>query len=164
MSLGHHYEDSRSPAQVAARMEVERRRREEQILYLTLLAQNGPVTEVTQPVNGDRIDETYTELVRNNTNNPIRVQVFADFVNPGVGVLLSTSSDLSNNSKIDELSLTANGRTESVQVILLPTYSLWVRDRDPVVFPMQPNDIIRVRIFDPAKLISYANLYPRMQG
>lgn len=145
----------------AARAEMDRRRREEQILYLTLLAQNGPVTEVTQPTNGDRITSEYTELLRNNTNNPVRVQVFADLVNPGVGVLLSTSSDASNNGKIDELSLTANGRTESVFVILLPTYSLWVRDRDPAFFPMQANDVVRVRVFDPAKLISYANLYPR---
>lgn len=157
------YEDRarRQAQEAAARIESERRRREEQILYLTLLSQSGPVTEVTQPTNGNNITSEYTELIRNNTNNPIRVQVFADFVNPGVGVLLSTSSDTSNNGKVDELSLTANGRTESVFVILLPTYSLWVRDRDPVFFPMQGNDVVRVRVFDPAKLISYANLYPR---
>lgn len=135
--------------------------REEQILYLTLLAQQGPVSEVTTPTNGNNIESFYTPIYKNNTNNPVRVQVFADFTNPGVGVILSTSSDASDNGKVDELALTANGKTESVLVILLPTYSLWVRDRDPVFFPMQGNDIVRVRIFDPAKLVSYGNLYPR---
>jgi hypothetical protein len=135
--------------------------REEQVLYLTLLSQQGPVSEVSQPVNGDNIEAYYTPLYKNNTNNPVRVQVFADFTNPGVGVVLSTSSDASDNGKVDELSLTANGKTESVFVILLPTYSLWVRDRDAAFFPMQGNDIVRVRIFDPAKLVAYGNLYPR---
>jgi hypothetical protein len=135
--------------------------REEQVFYLTLLAQQGPVSEVSSPVNGDNIEAYYTPLYKNVTNNPIRVQVFADFVNPGVGVVLSTSSDASDNGKVDELALTANGKTESVFVILLPTFSLWVRDRDAAFFPMQGNDIVRVRIFDPAKLVAYGNLYPR---
>jgi hypothetical protein len=141
--------------------DYDRRVREEQILYLTLLAQNGPVTEVTQPTTGNDITAVYTELFRNNTNNPVRLQVFADFVNPGVGVILSTSADVSDNGKVDELALIANGRTESVQIIVLPTYSLWVKDRDPTFFPMQQTDVVRVRVFDPAKLVSYGNLYPR---
>lgn len=148
-------------AVAAAKDEYDRKVREEQILYLTLLAQAGPVSEVTQPISGNQISGVYSELFRNNTNNPVRLQVFADFVNPGVGVILSTSSDASDNGKIDELALIANGKTESVSVIVLPTYSLWVRDRDPVFFPMQANDVVRVRVFDPAKLVSYGNLYPR---
>lgn len=148
-------------AAAAAKEVYDRQVREEQILYLTLLAQNGPVSEVTQPISGNQISAIYSELFRNNTNNPVRLQVFADFVNPGVGVILSTSSDSSDNGKIDELALIANGRTESVSIIILPTYSLWLRDRDATFFPMQANDVVRVRVFDPAKLVSYGNLYPR---
>lgn len=133
-----------------------------QILYLSLLAQSGTlVTEVTSPTNGDQIGEAYSQLFTNVSNAPVRVQVFGDFVNPGVGVVLATTRDQSDVGKVDELALTANGKTESVGVILMPTYSLWVRDRDPAVFPMQTNDIIRVRIFDPSKMISYANLFPK---
>lgn len=137
------------------------RTRQAQVLYLTLLSQGGaggPVTEVTSPITGDTITDDYAPIFTNNTNNPVRVQVFSDFINPGVGAFLSLTRDRSDVGKIDELALTANGRTESVTTILLPTYSLWARNRD-VVFPMQSTDVLRIRVFDPMKLISYSNLY-----
>lgn len=138
-------------------------KRQQQVLYLTLLAQGGeggPVTEVSSPITGDFIEADYKELFRNTTNNPVRVQVFADLTNPGVGVILSLTRDRSDVGKIDALSLTANGRTESVTTILLPTYSLWGRDFDAQFFPMQSNDVLRIRVFDPTKLINYGQLYP----
>lgn len=146
-----------------AALEAARRAREDQVLYLTLLAQGGsggPVTEVTSPIDGDFITAEYKSLFRNDTNNPVRVQVFADLTNPGVGVILSLTNDRSDAGKIDALSLTANGRLESVTTIVLPTYSLWGRDFDPTFFPMQANDVLRIRVFDPAKLINYGQLYP----
>lgn len=138
------------------------RRRQEQVLYLTLLAQNGPVTEVTAPITGDFIENDYKPIYTNNTNNPVRIQVFADLVNPGCGAFLSLTRDLSDVGKFDALALTANGRTESVTTIVLPTYSIWARDFDATFFPMQGNDVLRVRVFDPAKLINYGNLYPEL--
>lgn len=137
--------------------------RQQQVLYLTLLAQGGaggPVTEVSSPITGDFIEADYKELFRNTTNNPVRVQVFADLTNPGVGVILALTRDRSDVGKIDALSLTANGRTESVTTILLPTYSLFGRDFDATFFPMQANDVLRIRVFDPTKLINYGQLYP----
>jgi hypothetical protein len=146
---------------VAVAMDKQRQLREAQILYLTMLTQNGPVTETTSPISGDYIEAGYTAIFRNDTNNPVRVQAFADFTNPGVGAILSLSSDASDAGKIDTLSLTANGRTESVTTIILPTFSLWAKDFDPQFFPMQGNDVLRLRVFDPAKLLSYWNLYPK---
>jgi hypothetical protein len=145
----------------AERVAAKRVRTNESVQYLSLLAQsNGIVTEVTPPVNGDGIESYYTKLFTNDTNGAVRLQVFADFVNPGVGVVLSLTADASDVGKVDELSLTANGKVESISVIVLPTFSLFVRDRDAAFFPMQANDVIRVRVFDPAKLLSYSNLYP----
>lgn len=140
--------------------------REAQVLYLTLLSQGGaggPVTEVTQPYNGDFIEANYKKLYENNTNNPIRLQVFAEFTTPGCGVNLSLTADRSDVGKFDVLSLTANGRTESVTVIVPPTRAIWARDFDPVNFPMQDVDVLRVRVFDPMKLISFGNLYPTLK-
>lgn len=145
----------------AERAAAKRVRTNESVQYLSLLAQsNGIVTEVQPPVNGDGIESYYKKLFTNDTNGAVRVQVFADFVNPGVGVVLSLTADASDVGKIDELALTANGKVESVSAIILPTFSLFVRDRDAAFFPMQANDVIRVRLFDPAKLLSYSNLYP----
>lgn len=152
----------RAKAQRQAMLDAERKR-QEQVLYLTLLSQGGsggPVTEVSSPITGDFIEADYKELFRNDTNNPVRVQVFADLTNPGCGVILSLTRDRSDVGKIDALALTANGRTESVTTILLPTYSLWGRDYDSQFFPMQGNDVLRIRVFDPAKLINYGQLYP----
>lgn len=155
---------NRQVAEAAARNKaLNDARREQQVLYLTLLAQNGPVTEVTTPINGDFIEPEYKTLFTNNTNNPVRVQVFADLVTPGCGAVLSLTRDGSDVGKFDVLSLTANGRTESVTTIILPTYSIWAKDFAPAFFPMQANDVLRVRVFDPAKLISYGNLYPEFQ-
>lgn len=156
----------RAAQQRQAMLDAERKR-QEQVLYLTLLAQGGsggPVTEVSPPITGDFITAEYQELFRNTTNNPVRVQVFADLTNPGTGVILSLTRDRSDVGKIDALSLTANGRTESVTTILLPTYSLWGRDFDATFFPMQSNDVLRIRVFDPAKLINYGQLYPVNQA
>ena len=90
--------------------------------YLSLLCQGlDIVTEVSVPVAGDEVQDTYTELYKNNTNNPIRVQVFAELVVPGCGANLSTSNNGADSDKYDVLSLTANGRTESVGIVLLPT-------------------------------------------
>lgn len=136
--------------------------REAQVLYLTLLAQGGsggPITELSTPKAGSQFTNTYTELLKNNTNNPIRVQVFANLTTPGCGVVLSFANDASDSAKFDELSLTANGRTESVTVILLPTYSIYGK-QFAAGFPMVAVDIIRMRIFDPQKLINITNLYP----
>lgn len=152
----------RAAAQRQAALDAERKR-QEQVLYLTLLSQGGsggPVTEVSAPINGDFITADYKELFKNDTNNPVRVQVFADLTTPGSGVILSLTRDRSDVGKIDALSLTANGRTESVTTIILPTYSLWGRDFDATFFPMQAVDILRIRVFDPAKLINYGQLYP----
>lgn len=152
----------RAAAQAAQAALLEKRR-QEQVLYLTLLAQNGPVTEVTSPITGDFIENDYKPIYTNNTNNPVRIQVFADLVNPGCGAFLSMTRDLSDVGKFDVLSLTANGRTESVTTIVLPTYSIWARDFNSAFFPMQGNDVLRVRVFDPAKLINYGQLYPELQ-
>lgn len=152
----------KAAAQRQAQLDAERKR-QEQVLYLTLLSQGGsggPVTEVSSPITGDFITADYKPLFKNDTNNPVRVQVFADLTNPGCGVILSLTQDRSDVGKIDALSLTANGRTESVTTILLPTYSLWGRDFDATFFPMQGNDVLRIRVFDPAKLINYGQLYP----
>jgi len=152
----------RAAQQRQAQLDAERKR-QEQVLYLTLLSQGGsggPVTEVSSPITGDFIEADYKELFRNDTNNPVRVQVFADLTTPGCGVILALTRDRSDVGKIDALSLTANGRTESVTTILLPTYSLWGRDFDATFFPMTAADVLRIRVFDPAKLINYGQLYP----
>lgn len=146
----------------AAGMAARKARYFESMQYLSLLAQSANiVTEITPPTTGDNIEAIYTPLFTNNTNGAVRLQVFADFVNPGVGVMLSLTRDASDVGKVDELSLTANGKTESISILLMPTFSLWARDRDATFFPMQANDVIRVRIFDPAKLLAYDNLYPK---
>lgn len=132
--------------------------------YLSLLCQGlDIVTEVSVPVAGDEVQDTYTELYKNNTNNPIRVQVFAELVVPGCGANLSTSNNGADSDKYDVLSLTANGRTESVGIVLLPTMSIWMRNFNTAI-PMTAADILRVRIFDPMKLLSYAALYPELKG
>lgn len=141
-------------------------RRSAQVLYLTLLAQGGsggPITEMLTPVSGDFIEEDYKELFRNNTDNPVRLQVLGEFVTPGCGAHLSLTRDRSDVGKFDVLSLTANGRTESVTVIVPPTMAVWARDFDAVNFPMQDVDTLRVRVFDPMKLLSFGNLYPEFQ-
>jgi hypothetical protein len=139
-------------------------KREHDVLYLTLLATAGDtVTEVTSPKTGDDVQENYTELFLNNTNNPVRVQVFARLVTPGTGIFLSTDNSNGNQGLFDALSLTANGRTESVHIIVLPTFRVYMREYDPA-FPMGGQDLIRVRVFDPAKLFSYSNLYPKFEG
>ena len=132
-------------------------------MYLTLLAQDGVVTSVLSPASGDDISDEYYALFRNDTNNPVRVQVFADLVTPGCGALLSMTSDKSDAGKFDALSLTANGRVESVSVIVLPTRSVWAREFN-TAFPMGSSDKLRVRVFDPALLLSSANLYPQQKG
>lgn len=150
-----------NPPQPAVRTQAELAR-EAQVLYLTLLAQGGaggPITELSPPKAGSAFGAGYTELLKNNTNNPIRVQVFANLATPGCGVVLSFANDGSDASKFDELSLTANGRLESVTVILLPTYSIYGK-QFAMGFPMGASDIIRMRIFDPQKLINITNLYP----
>lgn len=145
----------------AATAAVKKARYFENMQYLSLLAQSAAiVTEITPPINGNAITPDYRPLFTNNTNGAVRVQVFADFVNPGVGVVLSLTQDASDIGKVDELSLTANGKTESISVMLMPTFSLFTRDRDATFFPMQANDVVRVRVFDPAKLLAYDNLYP----
>lgn len=136
------------------------RARQAQVFYLTLLCQNGPVTEVTSPVVGTLIEDEYVELYKNNTNNPVRVQAFADLITPGCGAILSLTRDKGDQGKVDVLALVANGRTESVQVILMPTTSLWVRNFRFTAFPMTVDDTIRVRVFDPMKLLSFNTLYP----
>ena len=146
--------------QLVAAQQLTAQQREAQVLYLTLLAQDGVVTQVTTPTSGDDIDDEYTQLFKNDTNLPVRVQVFADLVTPGCGAVLSTNNDKSNSGKFDTLSLTANGRVESVSIIVLPTYSVWTREFN-TAFPMSANDALRVRVFDPAKLLSYANLFPQ---
>lgn len=130
------------------------------MLYLGMLAQATTITEVTALKTGDDISDEYIALFKNDTNNPVRVQVFANLVTPGCGVLLSMSSDKSDAGMFDALSLTANGRVESVPVIVLPTMSVWAREFN-VAFPTTGSDKVRVRVFDPAKLLSYANLYPK---
>jgi hypothetical protein len=151
-------------AQAQAQADADRMR-QAQVLYLTLLAQGGgPVTEVTAPINGDFIENDYKPIFVNNTSNPVRVQVFADLVSPGCGAFLSFTRDLSDVGKFDTLSLTANGRVESVTAIILPTYSVWARDFNAQFFPMQAVDVLRVRVFDPMKLISYAQLYPELRS
>lgn len=156
-----------NPAVRAQQLANERLRQEQQrqaqVLYLQLLTQDGVVTHVTTPTNGNDIDDEYTALYKNDTNNPVRVQVFADLVTPGCGAVLSTNSDRSNSGKFDALTLTANGRVESVSVIVLPTMAVWAREFN-TAFPMSGSDVLRVRVFDPAKLISYANLYPQQKG
>lgn len=130
------------------------------MLYLGMLAQATTITEVTTPMTGDDISDEYVSLYKNNTNNPVRVQVFADLATPGCGAILSTTPDKSNAGKVDVLALVANGRVESVSLIVLPTMSVWAREFN-VAFPMSGFDVLRVRVFDPAKLLSYSNLYPR---
>lgn len=153
-------QEQKRRAYLEAQRQARRDAREEQGLFLNLLAQsNGTITEISPPINGDFVEADYKAMYTNTANNPVRVQVFADFTNPGVGAILSLTRDGSDVGKFDQLSLTANGRTESINVVLLPTYSLWVRDLDAAFFPMQGNDILRVRVFDPAKLFSYGQLF-----
>lgn len=153
-------QEQKRRAALQAAKEARRDQREEQGLFLNLLAQSaGTITEISPPINGDFVDADYKAMYTNTANNPVRIQVFADFTNPGVGAVLSLTRDGSDVGKFDQLALAANGRTESINVVLLPTYSLWVRDLDPKFFPMQGNDILRVRVFDPAKLFSYGQLF-----
>lgn len=151
-------------AKQAALVAARKARYFENMQYLSLLAQSaGVATEITPPITGDNIEALYLPVFTNNTNGAVRVQVFADFVNPGVGVVLSLTQDASDVGKVDELALIANGKTESVSVILMPTFSLFMRDRDAQFFPMQATDVVRVRVFDPAKLLAYDNMYPVMK-
>lgn len=148
-------------AREAARVAGLKARYFENMQYLSLLAQSITITtEVTSPTSGDDVEAYYKPIFTNTTNGAVRVQVFADFVNPGVGCTLSLTQDASDVGKVDELALVANGKTESIGVILMPTFSLWIRDRDAAFFPMQATDTVRVRVFDPAKLLAYDNLYP----
>lgn len=153
------------PPRTAAEAQVRdlsaERTRQANVLYLSLLCQSdGVVTEVGQQKSGDDITDEYSELFKNNTNNPVRVQAFADLTTPGCGVILATSRDKGNQGKYDVLSLTANGRVEAVSIVVLPTFSIYGREFNTVI-PMAGVDIIRFRVFDPAKLISYSNLYPK---
>lgn len=131
------------------------------VLYMQLLCQSlDVITEVSTPITGDSIEDHYTAIYVNNTNNPIRVQVFADLVTPGCGALLSTSPNDGDSDKYDALTLTANGRTESVGIILMPTMKIYAKNFQPLI-PMAAIDVIRVRVFDPMKLMSFARLYPQ---
>jgi hypothetical protein len=155
--------NQRGPGAETPQTVFDDRRRQQQVLFLSLLCQSGvggPVTEVSPPVNGDWMNNGYQELFRNTTNNLIRVQAFAEFTTPGCGAILSLTPDLSDVGKYDVLSLTANGRTESVTTILLPGFSIYARDFNTAI-PMQGVDQLRIRAFDPMKLISFSNLYPQ---
>lgn len=135
--------------------------RQAEVLYLQLLAQSlDIITEVSTPVGGDTITDTYKSIFHNNTNSPVRVQVFADLTTPGCGADLSLTPNGGNSDKYDVLSLTANGRTEAVGIILMPTMRIYAKNFQPLI-PMVAVDVLRVRIFDPMKLLSYANLYPQ---
>lgn len=152
--------EERFASQQAAQRAALQEARSVQALFLNLITQSaGIVTEISPPINGDFVEGDYKPLFTNTVSNPVRVQVFGDFTNPGAGAVLSLTRDGSDVGKVDQLSLTANGRTESVSVVLLPTYSIWVRDLDPTFFPMQGNDVLRVRVFDPAKLLSYGQMF-----
>ena len=149
-----------SPAEVQQHDLTLERERQADVLYLSLLCQSGGVvTEVTMPITGNQITNEYTAIFKNTTNNPVRVQAFADLVTPGCGAILSLTSDKGDQGKFDALALVANGRTESVSVIVLPGFAVWARNFNNAFFPMLVTDTLRMRVFDPMKLISYANLF-----
>jgi len=153
-----------TPKPVGPDAEAAWRETQGQILYLQLLAQsNGIVTEVSAPITGDVIalqKGRYLEVYNNKTNNPIRVQVFADIISPGAGIVLSTSASQGDGDKVDQLVLTANGHTESISVILMGNSRLYGRDFDNANFPLALQDAVRIRIFDPARLLSYVKMFP----
>ncbi len=151
-----------APPEVKASFALsEERERQKRVLYLQLLCQGGgPVTEVIGPIIGTALNDEYTSIFKNSTNNPVRVQVFADLTTPGCGARIALSPEKGDQGRVDQLVLAANGRTESVQMILLPTMSVWARQFNNAAFPMVAVDMLRVRIFDPIKLLSFSELYP----
>lgn len=130
-----------------------------QLAYLNVLATASSFTDVMAPIQGAFFDDSYNIIYANKGTAPIRIQIFGDFVTPGGGVILTTSPDASNSNKFDVLSNTANGRVESVPMILLPGQTVYGRTLDYTNFPMTNQDIIRARIFDVSKLLTVGRLY-----
>lgn len=144
----------------AAREAEREKQRAAAELYLSLLIQAKDVfTEMESPKQGSDFTDDYSELFVNNTNNFVRVQVFADFITPGTGIVVALKPDRSDVGKVDVLALTANGKTESVSVILPANSKLYAKNMDSV-FPLAAGDTIRVRLFDPTKLLSANKLFP----
>jgi hypothetical protein len=125
--------------------------------YLTLVAQTDAVTGVEGPFFLDQIGANagYLPLVKNRTDNLIRVQVTAELVNPGSGIKLAYSPDSSDSTKVDVLALTANGRVLSVPIILAGGQTLWVANHD-TAFPLTVAEKLFVRIFDAAQMLAKA--------
>jgi hypothetical protein len=127
--------------------------------YLTLVAQTDAVTGVEGPFFCDEIgsDAGYLPLVKNRTDNLIRVQVTAELTIPGAGVKLAYSPDPSDSTKIDVLALTANGRVLSVPIILAGGQTLWVASHD-TNFALTAAEKLFSRIFDAAQMIAKAGI------
>jgi len=130
-------------------------RRAYNLQYISMIAQSDVVTDVGAPFACDAIGTTdrYLPLIVNETDNPIRMQVVAEFTTPGATVKLAYASDSSDRAKIDVLGLTANGRVLSVPIILGGGETLFVNTADSS-FPLAADDVLRVRIFDAARLLS----------
>lgn len=148
-----------TPDQKADHAFLAEKQRQAQVLYLSLLCQStGVVTEVQRPTSGDAISDEYFALFTNTSMAPVRVQVFSDLVTPGCGAVLSFDNSKGDQGKFDTVSFVANGHTESISVLVLPGLSIWARDFSNAI-PMGSADMLRIRIFDPMKLISSANLF-----
>jgi hypothetical protein len=121
--------------------------------YLALVAQTDAVTGVEGPFLLDQIGANagYLPLVKNRTDNLIRVQVTAELVNPGSGVKLAYSPDGSDATKIDVLALTA------VPIILGGGQTLWVASHD-INFPLTIAERLFTRIFDAAQMLAKASI------
>ena len=129
--------------------------------YLSMVAQSDGITNALPPFYGDVIGASskYFPLVSNKTDNPIRVELLAELTNPGVGFKFAFSRDSSDVGKIDVLALIANGRVQSVPIILGGGQTLWVASHD-TTFTLQDDDVLRIRVFDPAQLLARVAIRP----
>lgn len=144
--------------------QLKREERDAQLFYLQLLTCSGnAANDVVAAIDGTQIKTTYTELYMNNTSNPVRVQVFVSLITAGGGIKLSLTSDGADLNFLDELALVANGKSESIQIVLPSNTKLYAKSYDPTNFPLVAGDKIRVRQFDPARLLSFGGLYPSLR-
>lgn len=122
----------------------------ERLLWLVMMTSaNPPVTELMPPKNGLYwgANMAYQKLFSNDTPREIRVQVFCEFGVPGEGVKLALNSNSNDTGKVDELAATANGKSESVGIILRSGETLWAAPYGGV--PMTAGTVVRARVFDP---------------
>lgn len=123
-------------------------RRISRIAWVNAVGQNlAPTTEFRPRFTGDTIGTTdlFVSLYKNNKPWPVSCRVQATFATPGVKVDLSLTGTV--EGRVDQLANAADGKSESVQILLLPEQTLWINTAETGI-ALTSSDIFRTRVTD----------------